>query len=720
MGVTTINYNFLTSTEATANFDFIGPAGTGLLKKGGRWNWSNTTTDSNGTGPTSGYNAGYVYTETSSPTKGGDIFSMITKDTYDLTHSNMRINFKYNVNVSTPTPISIHIWDGFKWDNVYTMTPSIVQLNNTWRQFELYVDDYFNNDVKIKINITTPNDGSVTYMHDVGIDNVVIVLEEDTDSIVDFFKQYNIIKYRHFDKVFDGLTVTPTALETIINLFLTGIDLHTFEKYPDGVIVAGDNMAYLLRKGVSTYIKVSTNLFTINDAENKLGWVGSNIIVDKDVSYNKRSSISSSTDIENSLQYYELPVNMDLSNKTLRLWSLVKEFTHIVNGGYIRLYLSDGINDAYWDLFNPDVIYKGGWINAIVSTGILPLAGNVDMANIKKIGIKVTYSLSFISNDNNLWMDYVRYGDDITIVGVGTSFKEMYNISSSKGIGFGILTNEYIEFGVYGNIIIGGSIPTSFTESGSIIIFKKIHNNNNVYSLSLSGGVGINSDFAFNNCLITSEDVGYEILFNSIYITNLIIGYSTIANASYLSFFNSPLNAYIHDTAFINCSNIHVNSARFIDNKIININNSIMPIVVIDNESDLRYSKNIKVYNTSQAVVLYVDASVTAITLDNFTFNNPDGTNNIRAIYWDSPIGTLTINAINGTNITIDGINTAGGTINLIKTVATPETNTDLNTLTSMLESMASDIRTIKVTQGVNVTETETLIISTNGVRLVL
>jgi len=46
--------------------------------------------------------------------------------------------------------------------------------------------------------------------------------------------------------------------------------------------------------------------------------------------------------------------------------------------------------------------------------------------------------------------------------------------------------------------------------------------------------------------------------------------------------------------------------------------------------------------------------------------------------------------------------------------------NPDVSVLNSKIDEVASDVREIKVVQGENMAETETLIISTNGVKLVL
>jgi len=93
---------------------------------------------------------------------------------------------------------------------------------------------------------------------------------------------------------------------------------------------------------------------------------------------------------------------------------------------------------------------------------------------------------------------------------------------------------------------------------------------------------------------------------------------------------------------------------------------------------DLITNMQFEKYANSNRYAVYVDASVTAITLNNWVFDDPDNTVDF-AVYWAGTGGTLTISATNGTNLVTAGCTSAGGTIdvqnsNTLTIVVTDET----------------------------------------------
>lgn len=227
-------YSKSTSLEC---WDFKGPKGTGLQNKGGMWNFASGKTPSNGTGPSKGHTHGYVYCETNSPTKAGDVFTMTTTTDIDASESEVRTSYWYNCNTDTPVLLEIFGWDGYKWNLEDTVLPELHELGDEWFQRTFLIENYENTDCKIKFKITIL-EGGKPYKKDFAIDTVVISTSNaDVDNIVQFFEPKQISKTKKFERGFNAKHKAKAEFDIILDEFKENINSFDFSKYPNGIII---------------------------------------------------------------------------------------------------------------------------------------------------------------------------------------------------------------------------------------------------------------------------------------------------------------------------------------------------------------------------------------------------------------------------------------------------------------------------------------------------
>jgi len=91
-------YTFPSLATAETNWNFTDPIGTGLQANNTarRFSWHNASTTSSGVGPDAGQgDAGYVYTEMSSPGANSDVFEMELDVNHDASTNNITFNYYF-------------------------------------------------------------------------------------------------------------------------------------------------------------------------------------------------------------------------------------------------------------------------------------------------------------------------------------------------------------------------------------------------------------------------------------------------------------------------------------------------------------------------------------------------------------------------------------------------------------------------------------------------
>lgn len=237
---------FYSKADSTTCWEFSGPRGTGLQNKGGKWNWADKSTPTSKTGPSTGHTHGYVYMETGSPTRTGSVFTMTSIDSFEANLSEITVSYYYNMNTDAPVQVEVLAWDGFKWNIEDTFTPEEHELGDEWLQRSFTVENYNNDDCKIRFKITILNNGGKSYRKDFALDSIEVKASDgDIDTIVNFFAPKDIHKRKKFGKEFSGKHKTKQEFDTSIEDFKANIGTFDFSKYPDGiVIIESDNIIH--------------------------------------------------------------------------------------------------------------------------------------------------------------------------------------------------------------------------------------------------------------------------------------------------------------------------------------------------------------------------------------------------------------------------------------------------------------------------------------------
>ncbi len=228
---------FYSSESTLEKWDFNAPKGTILKNKGGYWNWSDKKTPTTKTGPKSGHSHGYVYIESSSPTKAGDIFTMTTKDTFNAKESEIEVSYWYNCNTIVPVQVQVQGWNGFQWMQEDSFLPLMDELEDRWIQRKFKIENYNTNDCKVRFKIIIP-ESAKTHRTDFAFDTITISTSEpDTDNINDYFVSKDIYKRKKFDLKFLGKHKVKEDFDNILQEFKNNINDFDFTKYPNGVLI---------------------------------------------------------------------------------------------------------------------------------------------------------------------------------------------------------------------------------------------------------------------------------------------------------------------------------------------------------------------------------------------------------------------------------------------------------------------------------------------------
>ncbi len=223
-------------------WEFKGPKHNGLQNKGGSWNWSLKGTSTNNTGPTSGHTHGYIYIESSSPTKKNSVFEIISKEAFDFSVEGS-VEFWYNANVSpNSVKLELQIWDGFKWVSEFTLIPQIKE--NKWIFVDVNLHRYTSTNCYVKFKITILTNKKV-YLNDFALDSIKIISKLDSSITTDidtFLETEGLKRLKKGRKGKRFLKGSVEDLTTLIN------NLEQKERTEDIIIHDNDNISYLIKR----------------------------------------------------------------------------------------------------------------------------------------------------------------------------------------------------------------------------------------------------------------------------------------------------------------------------------------------------------------------------------------------------------------------------------------------------------------------------------------
>ena len=406
----------------------------------------------------------------------------------------------------------------------------------------------------------------------------------------------------------------------------------------------------------------ASSLVTISGADSTSGWSGPTLSTEDEIT--KENSLSLSSIVRNNGQqeYYTVS-SQNYSSQHLRLWVSTGVYSKMVTTGKtgLRFYVEDTSNSgAFWNIADKST-YQGGWINIVVDTAN-PDSGSANMSAIDELGI--VFGLTSSSKRViNTYVDYLRYGDGYTMYGTSWGFAEVSTADASSGFG---IVNLYE--GIYfttGSLQIGrASEQTTFTENGSVISFVDAPVAATLFGITIIGHAS--STFDFTGCVISSAGPKFYLDFDDTSIADLNFQGNTVQNANNINLRSSNTACIVNGNTFDTCDVIYINGCEFENNAINSTTETTYGSIHVTSATDIAYAKNLSFNSYGSNYAIYVDAGVTAITLDNYQFDNPDGAGSNYALYWAGTSGTLIVTAQNGTNLTSAGSTAAsGGTVDV-------------------------------------------------------
>ncbi|MHA1661894.1 MAG: hypothetical protein ACTSVR_01395, partial [Candidatus Thorarchaeota archaeon] len=273
----------------------------------------------------------------------------------------------------------------------------------------------------------------------------------------------------------------------------------------------------------------------------------------------------------------------------------------------------------------------------------------------------------------NNWIDAMYYGSGLTFDGSSdtndTMFTEATALDEATAQRYGVLQTFNEQIFCQGNLVFddNGSANTQ-KSTGENIVFTKKDNATNAYSLDL---IGSNNTVVFTNTNISATDTARFTFDSSGTVGSFTMTGGGMKKASEVDF---KTGQTIDGVSFTECGEVDPNGATIQNCKFINTIETTTGALIVNTEAegeacdDLRFTG----YSASSNYAVYVASGVTEFDMDNWYFDDPNNTTDY-AVYWAGTGGTLTINALNGTNLVSAGCTSAGGTVSV---VANPVTTT--------------------------------------------
>ena len=427
------------------------------------------------------------------------------------------------------------------------------------------------------------------------------------------------------------------------------------------------------------------NSQSLSTAESTTGWTQFDLL-DADFVKEGSNSITGPFRADGVFGYFDngsAPVTA--VGKTFRMWINTTNVAYMdteANGGY-ELLVYDGTTTQYITFISSDD-YFGGWFQVVMD---MDLFTSLTLANVRRWGIRCQHHTA-AKNVDNVWVDALKYLDGYSMTGGTSGDKirlqniELADRGTSPLYGYGVLT---VFGGVYyctGKIQFGtGATTTYFEMDGQILVFENKPIAEGLYSLS---GVGSGTNVLIQNSVIISAGTTDA--------TRFVFDWSDTDLASFSCLNNRIVRAgavtfksgqTVSGTTFDDCGVIDPDGATLSEVIIKNANvsgtteGSLM--VNVDTEGEACTDMTFEEYTGATTYAVFVAASVTEFDMDNWQFDDPNNTTSY-AVYWAGTAGTLTINALSGTNLVTAGCTSAGGTVTVVSSFSHTVTGLELNT----------------------------------------
>ena len=312
-----------------------------------------------------------------------------------------------------------------------------------------------------------------------------------------------------------------------------------------------------------------------------------------------------------------------------------------------------------------------------VSTGTYARASHT----VSRITVDNSNSGNIRSVENH-YIDAMYYGNG-RIIGGTTVGDLLFKESNDLDISADVLDCCTLEFG--GEIFSQTDIELTATAGnsyGETVVFRKNANTDNLHTLLISGTID------FINTVIKAE-TGATIAVDATAATSFGMSGGSITLGAKIGF---KLAQIISGVVFTSCEEIDTNGATF-SNCVINSTTEVTTGALLVNtqtEGDACTDLQFNTYGTNYAV--YVAAAVTTFDMDNWVFDDPNNTTGY-ALYWLGTSGTLTVNALNGTNLTTSGcLANTGGTVTVVSNPVTTLVNVKSLTLGTAINGASVNV----------------------------
>jgi len=384
------------------------------------------------------------------------------------------------------------------------------------------------------------------------------------------------------------------------------------------------------------------------------------------------------------VEYYTIStVNMSANGYHVYIWMNCAGIIDTqANGGYRIVLYTDSSNYATFYVGGSDT-HGTGWLLMCCDASASPdlETGTFDPSDVTRIGVQFKVLSVAVKQGQvfvyNVFWDAVRYGTGHTITSGASDDAEyedifQYEVSDNY---FGVILKAYGSYIQNGAIILGGTGTETidFVIDGEIIVFpSNPYVASDFYKITPLGNVTNPTYVDIRNSVIKSAGLEkYVIDSSGANIDTFNLQNSTLDNAGICIF---QTGQTITSVVFTGCDGIDPNGATL---SLITISNSsaigtATGSLIINSkaEGELCDDMVFSEYTGATTYAVFVDASVTEFDMDNWVFDDPDNTTSY-ALYWAGTSGTLTINALNGTNLGTAGcVAASGGAVVVINAVS--------------------------------------------------
>ena len=383
------------------------------------------------------------------------------------------------------------------------------------------------------------------------------------------------------------------------------------------------------------------------------------------------------------IEYYTI-TSVDLSGgEHIYMWMMCSGVVDTkANGGYRIVAYSGtagGSNYMTWYVGGNDT-HGTGWLLLCCDVSASGSeTGTFDPTDVVAIGIQFKTTTAALKRGqtymHNCFWDAVRYGTGSVVTSASTDdadYEDIYDDEINDNY-FGVIQKSYGSYIQTGKIILGGTGTETcdFVIDNELVIFPSNDKVASDFYEILPLGNATNPTYVIitGSVIKAAGSEKFTIDSSGANINTFTITGSTLNNGGTITFLTGQT---ITAVVFTGCDTVDPNGATLsectIENATVTGTSAGSLMVNVDTEGESCSDINFKNYPGSTTYAVYVAASVTEFDMDNWQFDDPNNTTSY-AVYWAGTGGTLTINALNGTNLVTAGCTSAGGTVTVVNSV---------------------------------------------------